>query len=123
MIGLLAALVAQTAQPPRIFPTTKPAPFAGPVVDCRTGPVERMFGGTAWHVFACSDGSLSILARKSNPVFPAMMGVRVREGQIEVSGPKYVLEQASASAAELRGLPAATVATLHAEATAAAKKP
>lgn len=81
-----------------------------------------MFGGTAWHVFACTDGSLTILARKSNPVFPAMMGVRLREGRIEVSGPKYVLEQASASAAELRSLSAAAVASLHADATAA-KKP
>ena len=122
MIGLLAAVAAQAAQPPTIFPTTDPLPFSGPMVDCRTGPTERMFGGTAWHVFACSDGSLTILARKSNPVFPAMMGVRVKEGRTEVSGPKYVFEQASASAAELRGLPAAAVATLHAEATAAATK-
>ena len=123
MIGLLAALVAQSAQPPRIVVTTKPAPFSAPMIDCRTGPTERLFGGTAWHLFACSDGSLMILARKSNPVFPAMMGVRIRQGRTEVSGPKYVLDQASASAAELRSLPAATVASLHAEATAAAKKP
>ena len=123
MIGLLAALVVQAAQPPSIVPTTKPAPFSGPMVDCRTGPTERMFGGTAWHIFACSDGSITIIARKSNPVFPAMMGVRVREGRTEVSGPKYVIEQASVSVTELKSLSAAAVASLHSEATAAAKKP
>ena len=98
-------------------------PLPGPAIDCRTGPAERLFGGTAWHIFACSDDSLTVLARKANPVFPAMMSVRVLDGQTEVSGPTYVLEQAKGAAEELRRLPAIAVALLHAEATAGANKP
>lgn len=120
MIALLLTLLAN-GEPPRIVVTTNPLP-SGPTVDCRTGPAERTLGGTAWHVFACTDRSLTILARKGNPAFPAMMSVRVRDGETDVSGPNYVLKQASEAADELRKLSPEAIARLHAEATAVGRR-
>jgi len=41
-----------------------------PQLDCRTGPVTKIYGGTEWLVYSCSDNrSIVVVAKPDNPAF------------------------------------------------------
>lgn len=69
-----------TAEPPQ----DRSAP---PPMNCDTGPVHRMFGGTKWIVYSCDDqASMVILSATGNPALPFYFHVRPEDDGYRVSG-------------------------------------
>lgn len=60
----------------------KPAPMA-----CEAGPIDRMFGGTLWRIYGCTDGvSLVMVSAKGNPAMPFIFIFTPVDGAYRLSG-------------------------------------
>lgn len=88
-------------------------------LDCGTGPITKMFGGTTWLVRSCDGVALHVLAEPGNPAFPFYFLVYPSEtgrGRFMIEGEGTGDKQASAAAlAEIRRLSQTDIAALIAE--------
>jgi hypothetical protein len=88
-------------------------------LDCGTGPITKMFGGTTWLVRSCDGVALHVLAEPGNPAFPFYFLVypsETEKGRFMIEGEGTGDKQASAAAlAEIRRLSQTDIAALIAE--------
>ena len=88
-------------------------------LDCGTGPITKMFGGTTWVVRSCDGVALHVLAEPGNPAFPfyfLMYPSETEKGRFMIEGEGTGDKQASAAAlAEIRRLSQTDIAALIAE--------
>jgi hypothetical protein len=88
-------------------------------LDCGTGPITKMFGGTTWLVRSCDGVALHVLAEPGNPAFPfyfLMYPSETEKGRFMIEGEGTGDKQASAAAlAEIRRLSQTDIAALIAE--------
>jgi hypothetical protein len=88
-------------------------------LDCGTGPITKMFGGTTWLVRSCDGVALHVLAEPGNPAFPfyfLMYPSETEKGRFMIEGEGTGDKQASAAAlAEIRRLSQTDIAALMAE--------
>jgi hypothetical protein len=88
-------------------------------LDCGTGPITKVFGGTTWLVRSCDGVALHVLAEPGNPAFPFYFLVSPSEtekGRFMIEGEGTGDKQASAAAlAEIRRLSQTDIAALIAE--------
>ena len=56
-------------------------------LDCNIGPVERVFGGANWTVYACSDGATLVVASSAdNPARPFYFVLTQEAGHYAIRG-------------------------------------
>ncbi|HYI41059.1 MAG TPA: hypothetical protein VE053_12150 [Allosphingosinicella sp.] len=111
---LLLAL-AGLAAPAVPAPVPAPAPSeAPPPLKCEKGPLNRTFGGTAWHVFGCEDkATLVFWAATGNPAAPFYFISFPKGGTRELYGEGTGDKKATAPAFEdLKRLDAAAIGAL-----------
>jgi hypothetical protein len=88
-------------------------------LDCGTGPITKVFGGTTWLVRSCDGVALHVLAEPGNPAFPFYFLVypsETEKGRFMIEGEGTGDKQASAAAlAEIRRLSQTDIAALIAE--------
>jgi hypothetical protein len=88
-------------------------------LDCGTGPITKVFGGTTWLVRSCDGVALHVLAEPGNPAFPfyfLMYPSETEKGRFMIEGEGTGDKQASAAAlAEIRRLSQTDIAALIAE--------
>jgi len=116
----LAALAAPSSSGPSPSPTVEPPPLK-----CEKGPLDRSYGGTAWHVFGCDDkATLVFWAATGNPAAPFYFISFPKGEKRELYGEGNGDKKATAPAFEaLKGLDSAAIAALLAEAEQAAAAP
>lgn len=90
-----------------------------PKLECKTGPIERTFGGSRWNIFSCNDEKtlvvLSVPESRAAPfyfvLYPAEGGYSLRG---EGNGPKVETDKAFE---DLKLLTAGQIAVLIADTT------
>ncbi|MBY0318209.1 MAG: hypothetical protein K2X72_05755 [Reyranella sp.] len=98
---------------------TQAAAQADKPLDCGTGPITKIFGGTSWLVRSCDGIALHVLSDSGNPAFPFYFLIypsETEKGRFVIEGEGTGDKQASAAAlADIRRLSAADIASLIAE--------
>jgi hypothetical protein len=111
-IPVLSVALALLLAPQAVAQADKP-------LDCGTGPITKMFGGTTWLVRSCDGVALHVLAEPGNPAFPfyfLMYPSETEKGRFMIEGEGTGDKQASAAAlAEIRRLSQTDIAALIAE--------
>jgi hypothetical protein len=111
-IFVLSVALALLLAPQAVAQADKP-------LDCGTGPITKMFGGTTWLVRSCDGVALHVLAEPGNPAFPFYFLVypsETEKGRFMIEGEGTGDKQASAAAlAEIRRLSQTDIAALIAE--------
>ena len=111
-IPVLSVVFALLLAPQAVAQADKP-------LDCGTGPITKIFGGTSWLVRSCDGIALHVLAEPGNPAFPFYFLVypsETEQGRFVIEGEGTGDKQASAAAlAEIRRLSATDIAALIAE--------
>jgi hypothetical protein len=63
------------------------APEDTPSLQCEVGPLKKVYGGTPWLVYSCSDGaSVVVVADEGNPALPFYFMLFAREGSYQLGG-------------------------------------
>ncbi|GEP56937.1 hypothetical protein RSO01_41030 [Reyranella soli] len=95
-------------------------------LDCGTGPITKVFGGTSWLVRSCDGIALHVLSDSGNPAFPFYFLIypsETEKGRFVIEGEGTGDKQASAAAlADIRRLSAIDIASLIAETKQQKKK-
>lgn len=88
-------------------------------LDCGTGPITKVFGGTNWLVRSCDGIALHVLSDSGNPAFPFYFLIypsEAEKGRFVIEGEGTGDKQASAAAlADIRRLSTTDIASLIAE--------
>jgi hypothetical protein len=87
-------------------------------MDCKIGPLVKMYGGNEWFVYACNDErSIVVVSKKGNPAMPFFFSMSFKDGKYSISGEGNGDKAASAAAlAELKKLSNEEISALVSEA-------
>ncbi len=118
-VPILSVVLAFLWAPQAVAQADKP-------LDCGTGLITKIFGGTSWLVRSCDGIALHVLSDSGNPAFPFYFLIypsETEKGRFVIEGEGTGSKQASAAAlGDIRRLTATDIAALIAETKQQQKK-
>ncbi len=76
-------------------------PQEPPSLQCEVGPLHRIYGGTPWLVYSCSDGaSLVVVSDKGNPAAPFYFMIYAQDDSYQLGGEGTRVKQVTDAAFE-----------------------
>lgn len=68
-------------------------------LQCEVGPLPRIYGGTPWLVYSCSDGaSLVVVSGEGNPAAPFYFMIYAKDGSYQLVGERTKVKQVTDAA-------------------------
>ena len=76
-----------------------PSLLSAEPIQCKVGPIEKMFGETKWVVNSCDDGkSIVLVSAPGNPAMPFYFMITEKDGKLAIHGEGNGSKEASSAA-------------------------
>jgi len=100
------------------YPAVGRAQSDKPKLECKTGPISRVYGGTNWLIYSCTDGlSVTFVPAPGNAAMPAYFIITPQADHYHLYGERSGdVEASEAAIKEIQNLSKQDVTTLIAEA-------